>query len=56
MNEIKDIQLKLNAIEVTTNQAGYSKDEIDTKISESSGGTVDLSNYYNKTEVDTKLA
>ena len=33
MNEIKDIQLKLNAIEVTTNQAGYSKDEIDAKIS-----------------------
>jgi hypothetical protein len=34
MNEIKDIQLKLNAIEVTTNQAGYSKDEIDAKISD----------------------
>lgn len=86
MNEIKDIQLKLNAIEVTTNQTGYSKDEIDTKISDLtsdidkkqdeliSGQNIktvnnqslvgegnidiqaDLTDYYTKSETDTKLA
>ena len=37
------------------NEKFYTKEQIDTMLGGSSGGTVDLTNYYTKTEVDTKL-
>ena len=38
-----------------TNEKFYTKEQIDTMLGGISGGTVDLTNYYTKTEVDTKL-